>query len=215
MAESFIDHYAILGVAEDAGSDEIRAAFRQKARSVHPDRPGGDALRFHEVYTAYRLLMNSSSRKQYDQLRENALSSRPLRRTMIHVKRFVFPNNVAALAKRGLMRANFRGRDRRIHTKIDYDMELPLSPDELTRPLLIPVPVTVRTICPECAGSDPHCSVCDGRGSCKSGSIVPWKINGGLAHGQIVELGLARLRPAPLSYYKKQRIRIKITRAAS
>lgn len=180
---------------------------------MHPDRPGGDAMRFHQVYTAYRLLTDEAARKAYDALR---LNSQPQRlRHMINIKRFVFPNSVAALAKRGLMRANFRGRDRRIHTKIDYDMELPLSPEELARPLLVPVPVTVRTICLECLGSDPHCSVCDGRGSCKSGSIVPWKINGGLVHGQIVELILDRLRPAPLSYYKKRRIRIKITKASA
>lgn len=172
-------------------------------------------MRFHEAYTAYRLLMDAQKRQQYDELRRIASSGLPLQRTMINIKRFVFPNSVAVLAKRGLMRANFRGRDRRIHTKIDYDMELPLSSEELTRPLLVPVPVTVRTICLECLGSDPHCSVCDGRGSCKSGSIVPWKINGGLAHGQIVELGLERLRPAPLSYYKKRRIRIKITKASA
>lgn len=215
MAESFIDHYAILGIPADAPREVVRAAFRSRARIVHPDRPGGDAMLFHEAYTAYRLLMDTDARSQYDRLRENARSSRPLARTMINIKRFVFPNSVAALAKRGLMRANFRGRDRRIHTKINYDMELPLSLEELSKPLLVPVPVTVRTICTECLGSDPHCSVCDGRGSCKSGSIVPWKINGGLAHGQIVELGLERLRPGPMTYYKKRRIRIKITKAAS
>lgn len=214
MADVF-DHYALLGIAPDASLDAIRAAFRTKARLFHPDRPGGDAMRFHEAYTAYRLLMDAQKRQQYDELRRIASSGLPLQRTMINIKRFVFPNSVAVLAKRGLMRANFRGRDRRIHTKIDYDMELPLSSEELTRPLLVPVPVTVRTICLECLGSDPHCSVCDGRGSCKSGSIVPWKINGGLAHGQIVELGLERLRPAPLSYYKKRRIRIKITKASA
>ena len=40
-------YYARLGVASDAGSEAILAAYRRKARVLHPDVPGtGNAAAF-------------------------------------------------------------------------------------------------------------------------------------------------------------------------
>lgn len=47
---------AVLGVAPGATPAELRRAFREAAKSAHPDRPGGDAERFRQVVEAYRLL---------------------------------------------------------------------------------------------------------------------------------------------------------------
>ena len=38
------DFYSILGVKRDAGADEIKAAWRTKAKSVHPDQNRDDPL---------------------------------------------------------------------------------------------------------------------------------------------------------------------------
>ncbi|HVM98929.1 MAG TPA: molecular chaperone DnaJ [Caulobacteraceae bacterium] len=49
---------AILGLPRDAGPEAVMGAFRAAAKETHPDRPGGDAARFLEILSAYRLLQS-------------------------------------------------------------------------------------------------------------------------------------------------------------
>lgn len=47
---------ALLGVAATATAAEIRRAYLEAAKTVHPDVPGGEAARFLRVMAAYRRL---------------------------------------------------------------------------------------------------------------------------------------------------------------
>ena len=55
----FRDYYEVLGVARDAGEDEIRKAYRKLARIYHPDvaedKTGGEE-KFKELNEAYEVL---------------------------------------------------------------------------------------------------------------------------------------------------------------
>jgi DnaJ-class molecular chaperone len=66
------DYYAILGVAPDAGEEDIRRTYRRLALQWHPDRnPGnpGAEERFKEISEAYAVLIDSARRRAYDQAR--------------------------------------------------------------------------------------------------------------------------------------------------
>jgi hypothetical protein len=51
----------LLGVARDAGPDEIRRAFRARALVTHPDH-GGDARAFADTLSAFEALRVSAPR---------------------------------------------------------------------------------------------------------------------------------------------------------
>jgi molecular chaperone DnaJ len=68
MATTDRDYYEILGVDRQASDGEIKKAFRQLARELHPDVNGApDAdVRFREVAEAYEVLSDEGRRATYD-----------------------------------------------------------------------------------------------------------------------------------------------------
>jgi len=62
------DYYEILGVKKDAGSEDIKKAFRKMAFQCHPDHNHDDGAedRFKEVNEAYEVLSNAEKRSAYD-----------------------------------------------------------------------------------------------------------------------------------------------------
>lgn len=63
------DYYKILGVNENASTNEIKKAYRKLAMKYHPDHTKGDKKaedRFKEISEAYAVLSDNEKRKQYD-----------------------------------------------------------------------------------------------------------------------------------------------------
>jgi len=63
------DLYKILGVSRTASADDIRRAYKRKAKDSHPDLHPGDAAKaeqFKSASAAYEILSDQSKRGQYD-----------------------------------------------------------------------------------------------------------------------------------------------------
>ncbi|PSH00419.1 MAG: molecular chaperone DnaJ [Nanohaloarchaea archaeon SW_7_46_7] len=63
------EYYRILGVNEDASQEEIKKAYRKKAKKYHPDSNSdtADEEKFKKINKAYDVLSDEDKRKKYDQ----------------------------------------------------------------------------------------------------------------------------------------------------
>ena len=108
-------HYEVLGVVPTASPDEIKRAFRKLALKCHPDRNGCHtaAARFREVYQAYTILIDPTTRAEYDS--ENSVrppTPGPVQRAETSDENlFEFIRNYATAAKETeeRLRAEIRG----------------------------------------------------------------------------------------------------------
>lgn len=73
----FVDYYEVMGIAEDAGADEIKLAYRKLARKFHPDvsKEADSEAQFKKSAEAYQVLKDPERRKEYDELRKIGPSS--------------------------------------------------------------------------------------------------------------------------------------------
>ena len=72
------NYYEVLGVAKDAGADDIKKAYRKLVRKYHPDvskDPDADE-KTSEINLAYNTLKDPEKRAEYDEMLANPFGSR-------------------------------------------------------------------------------------------------------------------------------------------
>lgn len=76
LSDDSTAHYAALGIERTATQEEVQAAYRAKARQLHPDRPDGDAMQFYALSNAYAVLRDPETRALYDEHGERWVEKR-------------------------------------------------------------------------------------------------------------------------------------------
>lgn len=71
------DLYKVLGAARDATKEQLKKAFRKKAKAAHPDKDGGDHGEMVALNKAMEILGDDVKRKRYDETGEAETSKEP------------------------------------------------------------------------------------------------------------------------------------------
>lgn len=69
------DYYEVLNIPKNASEDEIKSAYRRKAKEFHPDKDTGNETKFKECAEAYEVLSDPQKKQMYDQFGHNGLKN--------------------------------------------------------------------------------------------------------------------------------------------
>lgn len=76
MSKTAQTHYDVLGLAHSAPEDVIKAAYRARIKTLHPDR-GGDTDEMSAVNDAYAILSDPAKRASYDRDLKQSTNNTP------------------------------------------------------------------------------------------------------------------------------------------
>ncbi len=227
MAER--DHYRVLGVPHDAGVGEIHAAYRARAKELHPDHPGGSDSAFQRVGLAYEVLSDPERRRAYDdsigvgRMRRFARVAPPEAEPLISRRRaepLADPISVIADAgtvlpsRDALLERWARNFTHRVVPKAErreaLAVEIVLSPEDAAAGGSLPLSIPVLASCPRCGGSGHEwlfpCGACDGRGVVEGERLVRFAIPAGTRPDATFEASLAEVGIDNL--YLRLRVRV-------
>lgn len=72
----FINYYKILGIPFNSTQNEIKSAYRKKAKQFHPDINKDNADMFIQIKEAYDILSDINERRRYDELYYSIFNSK-------------------------------------------------------------------------------------------------------------------------------------------
>jgi molecular chaperone DnaJ len=193
------DFYEILGVPPQAGSGDIKRAYRRIAFALHPDvGERSDPERFRQAHEAYQILSNPEERRAYDIRVGNRQPpmAEPLRANApvtITEDFLTFRPSVEELLDH--IRQNFFGyRPKSGGPYRRLGMEAILEQEEARFGCRLPFNVPGYVDCEQCGGSGEWrgiCPDCYGRGVAEGTRRIVLEIPPGVRDGERFEIDLS------------------------
>ena len=148
------DYYEVLDVDRGAGEQEIKKAYRSKAKAFHPDRNPGDQEaeeRFKEASEAYEVLQDPEKRGIYDQFGHEGLEGSGFQGPRGFEDIFSSFGDIFGdlFSMGGGQRRRGRGGPQRGHD-LRYDLSLPFEDAALGTEITLEIP-RLKT-CEPCGG---------------------------------------------------------------
>lgn len=169
------EYYELLGVSENASQDEIKKAYRKKAKKYHPDSNSetADEEKFKKINKAYDVLSDKDKRKKYDQFGEQGVEGHAGRGQRRAAQNFqdIFEQIFGGGGGFGGSRRRNKGENLKMHTAI--------SLEEAYSGVEKSFEVERKVKCSECDGSGARngntstCSRCNGRGKVEQVQRTP------------------------------------------
>lgn len=171
------EYYELLGVSENASQEEIKKAYRKKAKKYHPDSNSDDAdeEKFKKINKAYDVLSDEDKRKKYDKFGKQGVEGHAGRGRQRAASNFqdIFENLFGGGFGGG--RRQSKGQDAKIQTTVTFE--------DAYKGVEKTYEVERTSQCPECNGSgaengETHsCSNCDGQGQVREQKRTPFGIS--------------------------------------
>jgi DnaJ-class molecular chaperone len=174
------DYYDVLGVAPDAGAEEIKRAYRQLARRYHPDISGDDrATAFLEVRRAFEVLNDPARRRSYDAGLRGVTGGQA--EWLADEVAIDFPSVSSVLDR--MQEAFFGGA-----ASAGLRAEVILSPQEAFWGTTVPLDVPLRRTCRRCGGRgetwEEWCAECRGGGEIAGSHLLTLRVPAGVREGE-------------------------------
>ncbi len=206
------NYYAILGILPNATSDDIRSAYKRRAKELHPDHYGENSSPFLEVQEAYGVLSDPGHRSNYDRsIRKLAdapsniaeiESLRPRKPRPEPLRSSGKPVDFGGIS----LQSSFRTSGSPIEEIFDrvrgnfsptplykaerlqnLNLEIVLTPEEARRGGQMQIMVPAQTLCPTCAGQGAvglyQCYRCMGNGNVSGDMPVVIEFAPGISDG--------------------------------
>jgi molecular chaperone DnaJ len=217
------NYYFILGVKSDATPEQIRTAYRRRAKSLHPDHSDHGSGPFIDLQEAYAVLSDPARRRAYDETTQQKGPERskpkraraePLSPRQRVVEPLIPDEGPADLGHRSLsrsfhtfgpsfdelfdrLRRNFTLARPRVEELKSLNVEVNINPREALRGGRVRILMPARLRCPVCHGRGGlglfECWQCLGVGMVEGEYPVTVTFPAGISDGHVAELPLDRL----------------------